>query len=93
MRAELPKRRITRPHCRHAGLDSIKAKGTNMTTIDVKYHFWIPIAGKLFGAKSMPVPADLIVVCVWTITGLIVTALVATFDAGADLAGILAAAE
>jgi hypothetical protein len=64
-----------------------------MTMINVKYNHWIPIAGELLGSKSLQVPVDFIVVCLWAITGLILTALVATFDAGADLGGILAAAE
>ncbi len=46
-----------------------------------------------FSFKSLDVRVDLIVVCLWAITGLIVTALVTTFDAGADIAGILVAAE
>ena len=46
-----------------------------MTTIGAKYHHWIPITGKLFGSKSLHVPVDLIVVCLWAISGLIVTAL------------------
>jgi hypothetical protein len=33
------------------------------------------------------------VVCLWAILGLAVTALVAAFDTGADIAGILAVAE
>ena len=64
-----------------------------MTTINMTRHHWIPIAGKLFGAKSLHVPADLTVVCLWAIIGLTATALIVALDAGADLAGILAAAE
>jgi hypothetical protein len=64
-----------------------------MTTIVMKYQHWIPMAGRLFGSQPLHVPVDLIVVCLWAIAGLILTALVATFDAGAHLAGILAAAE
>ena len=64
-----------------------------MATIIAKYHHWIPIAEKLFGSKSLHVPVDLIVVCLWATSELIVTALVATFHASADIAGILAAAE
>jgi hypothetical protein len=37
-------------------------------------------------------PADFIAVCLWAITGLVATALVAAFDSSADIASFLAAA-
>ena len=48
-----------------------------MTTINMTRHHWIPVAGKLFGSKSPHVPADLIVVFLWTIIGFTVTAVIA----------------
>jgi hypothetical protein len=64
-----------------------------MTTIVMKYQHWIPMAGRLFGSQSLHLPVDLVVVCLWAMTGLMVTTLVATFEPSADLAAILAAAE
>ena len=64
-----------------------------MTMINVKYNRWIPITGELLCSKSLQVPVDFMVICLWATTGLILTALVPTFDAGVDLASILAAAE
>ncbi len=64
-----------------------------MTTIVIRYQHWIPVTGKLFGSQSLHVPVDLIAVCLGAVTGLMVAALVGAFDPGADLAGILAAAE
>jgi hypothetical protein len=57
-----------------------------MTTILAKHDHWIPMTGKLFGFKSLNVPADFTLVCLWATSGLIATALVATvaaFGAGA----------
>jgi hypothetical protein len=68
-------------------------EGTNMTTIVMKYQHWIPMTGRLFGSQSLHVPVDLVAVCLWAMTGLMVTALIATFEPSADLAGILAATE
>jgi hypothetical protein len=68
-------------------------RGTNITAIVAKYRHRIPIVGTLFGSKSLHLSADLMVVCLWAILGLAVTALVAAFDTGADIAGILAVAE
>jgi hypothetical protein len=68
-------------------------EGTNMTTIVMKYQHWIPMAGRLCGSHSLHVPVDLVAVCLWAMTGLMVTAVGATFEPSADLAGILAAAE
>jgi hypothetical protein len=45
-------------------------------------------------SASYPMPTlDLIVVCSWSIVGLIVTALVARFGSGADLARLLEMVE
>src|SRR5260370_37607613 len=62
-----------------------------MTTIVMKYQHWIPMAGRLFGSQSLHVPVDLVAVCLWAMTGLMVTALVATFEPSAALAPTLAA--
>jgi len=64
-----------------------------MTTIVMKYQHWIPVAGRLLGSQSLHVPVDSIAVCLWAMTGLMVSALVATVEPSADLASILAAAE
>jgi len=64
-----------------------------MTTIVMKNEHRIRAAGRLFGFQSLHMPADLIAVCLWAMTGLIATALVATLDPSADLAGILSVAE
>ena len=64
-----------------------------MTTVVRKYQYWIRAAGRLFGCRSIHVPGDLIAVFLWSMIGLAMTALVAACEPGADLAGILAAAE
>jgi hypothetical protein len=62
-----------------------------VTTIIMQYR--IPVGVRLRHAQSMHVPADLIIVCLWALTGLIVTALVGIGVGSEELAGILAAAE
>jgi hypothetical protein len=63
-----------------------------MITIAMKY--WIiPIADRIIRAQSMHVPADLIVVCLWSAAGLVGTALLAACVGSVDVASILAATE
>jgi hypothetical protein len=42
------------------------------------------------GFRSMLLPIDLIIVCLWSIIGLAVTASVVAFDRAADVGGLLA---
>jgi hypothetical protein len=61
-------------------------------TIGVKKYPHSPIAGRLIFSRSLNVPIDLIVVCLWALTGLIVTAMVAACVGSEDFAGFFAAA-
>jgi hypothetical protein len=53
---------------------------------------WNRNAEELLGSEPLRMPADFIAVCLWAITGLVATALVAAFDSSADIASFLAAA-
>jgi hypothetical protein len=61
-----------------------------MTTIVMKR--LNPVAGRLIGAQTMHVPADFIVICLWSLTGLVVTALLGACVGSVDFVSILAAA-